>query len=1121
MHEYKSGKKYFLISQVSAIQIDHTILEKTMSEKPTYEELEKRVKELEQAESERKRSEDALMKNEDLFRTLLSLAPSGIYLCDTKGNCQYANPCWCEMAGLSLKESLGDGWAKGLHPEDRDFVFLNWQQMVESKGKWGLEYRFQTPAGKTTWVYGLAVPQRDAMGNIIAYIGINTDITERKHAEEALLKTQQQLKLIFDTVPALIWQKDRQGRYLQVNNAFCQTVGLSENDIQGKTDYDIFPKEIAEKYVCDDQKIQNSGISEFGIEEQHQKPSGERGWSYTNKMVYGDDDGHPTGTIGFATDITERKKAEADLTAAYTNLEILWSVASMADADVKAISDHILASITRMSDSQYGFYGFVNKDESVMTIHTWSGEAMKDCAMADKPQQFPVCKSGIWAEAIRHREPLILNDYHAALTGKKGLPEGHVPLTNLLVVPFFVYGRITAVAAVANKINDYGQEDVNQIKAFLGSVQTIVERKRAEEALRESEERFKQLFDHMADGMVVYQAVDEGQDFVFVDMNSPGQSLSRIRLDEALGWRVTEVFPSVERIGLLEVFRRVWQTGHPEHHPLTEYVDGRIRQWVENYVFKLPSGLIVAIYTDTTEKHMAEEALRVSEEKYRKLVNTAPYGIQLTDLNGKITFSNPAHHKIQGYADGELIGKFIWDLMAENIHREKSKSFYQELVKDQPVPKVYFSRDRTKDGREIDVQINWEYIYNLNGEVEGIISVISDISDQKKLQTQLQQAQKMEAIGSLAGGIAHDLNNILFPISGLSEMLLDDIPSDNPEYESIEQIHKSAQRGSDLVKQILSFSRQSNPRKLPIQIQPILKEVMKLSRATIPMNIEITSHINTDCGMVSADPTQVHQIAINLITNAYHAVEQTGGTINIELKEVEFEKDELFFHAIQSGRYACITVSDSGTGIDQTLIDKIFDPYFTTKELGKGTGLGLSVVHGIVKEHGGDIRVYSEVGKGTAFHVYLPLLEDIKDSKTATVTRKYPTGTENILLIDDEEPILRMEQMMLERLGYQVTVRTSSPDALAAFRANPSNFDLVISDRGMPNMTGEQLSMELISIRPNIPVILCTGFSDENDEKRARDMGVKGFLKKPVARGDLAEMVRRVLDEIADGMSAK
>ncbi|MEI6260891.1 MAG: DUF3365 domain-containing protein [Deltaproteobacteria bacterium] len=405
-----------------------------------------------------------------------------------------------------------------------------------------------------------------------------------------------------------------------------------------------------------------------------------------------------------------------------------------------------------------------------------------------------------------------------------------------------------------------------------------------------------------------------------------------------------------------------------------------------------------------------------------------------------------------------------------------------------------------------------------------ILETFIDITEQKEIESakeqlekRLTQAQKMEAIGSLAGGIAHDLNNILFPITGLSEMLLDDMPKDSPEHESIEQVYKSAQRGSDLVKQILAFSRQSDPQKLPIRIQPILKETVKLARAVMSQNIEIKSQIDSTCGMVSADPTQVHQIAMNLITNAYHAVEETGGTIIIALKETEFERYDLHANAmpedILAGRYACITISDNGTGIDHALIDKIFDPYFTTKELGKGTGLGLSVVHGIVKEHGGDIRVSSEAGKETTFNVYFPLLQDVGDNKTVDATKKYPKGCERILLVDDEEPIIRMEQMMLEKLGYKVATRTSSPDALDDFRANPLKFDLVISDRGMPNITGEQLARELISIRPEIPIILCTGFSNEIDVNRAKAMGVKGFLMKPVAIGDLAEMIRKVLDE--------
>ncbi len=387
-----------------------------------------------------------------------------------------------------------------------------------------------------------------------------------------------------------------------------------------------------------------------------------------------------------------------------------------------------------------------------------------------------------------------------------------------------------------------------------------------------------------------------------------------------------------------------------------------------------------------------------------------------------------------------------------------------------------------------------------------------DTTDFKKMETQLQQAQKMEAIGTLAGGIAHDFNNILFPVSGYTEMLLLDIPDDSPFHHGLSQILAGIKRAGDLVTQILTFSRQKEHELKPLKVEIVVNEALKLIRSSLPSTIEIIQNVNKDCGLVMADPTQIHQIVMNLCTNAYHAMEETGGKLTVNLKGVELETEDLKDPSMISGKYVCLTVADTGPGMKQSIIDRIFDPYFTTKENGKGTGLGLAVVHGIVKSHGGHISVYSEPGKGTEFKVHLPVIK--KQEETAKVETDAPIqkGDERILLVDDQDMIVQMEKQMLERLGYHVTTRISSVDALEAFRANPNKFDLVITDMTMPNMTGDKLSAEIMKIRSDIPVILCTGFSEMMSKEKAATLGIKGFLMKPIVIKDLSQIIRDVLD---------
>ena len=412
-----------------------------------------------------------------------------------------------------------------------------------------------------------------------------------------------------------------------------------------------------------------------------------------------------------------------------------------------------------------------------------------------------------------------------------------------------------------------------------------------------------------------------------------------------------------------------------------------------------------------------------------------------------------------------------------------------------------------------DKAIKW-----IDGRVAHL-QIATDVTRLKKLQEKekkadeyLRQVQKMESIGNLAGGIAHDFNNLLFPIIGMSELLLEDLPEDSLEYKNVQVILDAGKRGRDLVQQILSFSRQTEKKNIPVRLQQILKEALKLSRSTIPSSIQINQDIQENCGWVMADPIQLHQIVINLVTNAYHAVDQSEGKINVQLKEISVTKDNPSAKLNSDSKYVMLRISDNGCGIKAAIKNKIFDPYFTTKDKDKGTGLGLAVVYGIVQDYGGDILVDSNVGEGTVFSIYLPLPEQLPETEAVDKTNSFQTGSEHILLVDDEKQVAHIEKQMLNRLGYRVTMHTSSLDALECFRENPEAFDLLLTDGTMPGLTGDRLAQEVLAIRPDIPILLCTGFSEKIDRQKAKHLGIKGFLMKPVVKSDMARMVRQILD---------
>ncbi len=523
-------------------------------------------------------------------------------------------------------------------------------------------------------------------------------------------------------------------------------------------------------------------------------------------------------------------------------------------------------------------------------------------------------------------------------------------------------------------------------------------------------------------------------------------------------------------------------------------------------------------------KKQVQNALRKSEELLRSTQELAKVGGWEWDLKKQTMFWTDEVYRIHGFKSDQFNA-------GTSKHIEQSLNCYNS--EDQIHVLTAFNKCSkegipydlefpllTAKGQRIWIRTVGKPILN-NGKIIKVIGNIIDITQQKqdekekeKMEIRLLQAQKMESIGTLAGGIAHDFNNILGVILGYAEMAKEDSSPGSAIDEDLCMVIDAGNRAKNLVRQILAFSRQDDTERMYLQPASIVKETVSMLRPSIPTTIEIIQDVDFTTGHVFVDPTQINQILMNLCTNAFHAMEDTGGKLGISLKEVTLSTEDLVHESyVEAGTFVQLSVSDSGTGIPPGVLEKIFDPYYTTKEAGKGTGMGLSIVHGIIASYGGIVSVNSETGKGSVFKVFLPVVkEDEVESSTSNVERS-PTGKERVLFIDDEEMLTQMGKTMLERLGYHVTVRNSSLEALETFLNQPDQFDLVITDQTMPGMTGADMARRMIQVRPDIPIILCTGYSTIIAEKDAKAIGIKEFALKPLAKQDIAQLIRKVLDD--------
>ena len=628
------------------------------------------------------------------------------------------------------------------------------------------------------------------------------------------------------------------------------------------------------------------------------------------------------------------------------------------------------------------------------------------------------------------------------------------------------------------------------------------------EALRESDEKFRMLFEEAPDAIFT-----EALDDQIIDANAAASKMLGYTREEFQTMTVADIqAPEMRGKPGLAIQKELSQGNFFEGLDL--HKNGHtVPIEVHNHKMHIKGqDIVLSVVRDISQRKKAEEKLRESEERLKAIFLANPDPVAVYDVDGYPLYLNPAFTEVFGWSLGELQGKHI--PFVPKDQQEKAKSKIKEIY-ESGIPVQFETTRLSKDGKTISILLSAAIIKDIQGIHNGLVVNLKDITDRKKLETQLQQAQKMEAIGTLAGGIAHDFNNILSGIFGFAQLAKNHVADPEKANKDIERIIDGAQKASDLVQQILTFSRKSTNKKQPLIISVVIKEALKLLRASIPTTIAIEKNIISRA-VIMADPTKIHQIIMNLCTNAFHSMQDAGGVLTVELIDKEITRnDSISRLKILPGKYLRLEVGDTGPGIDPEILDNIFDPYFTTKKAGKGTGMGLAVVHGIVKEHRGHIQVLNKPGTGSSFHVYFPVSEEFVHDIPKIKKDILPGGSERIMLIDDEETILEVTKIFLEHYGYKVYTFSDGVQAMEVFKKNPYSFDLVITDMTMPGMTGEKLAIEILKIRSDLPIIICSGYSGKISGDRARAIGIKKFLAKPIPMNDLARTIRDLLNDSA------
>ncbi|MCE5333099.1 MAG: PAS domain S-box protein [Desulfobacteraceae bacterium] len=1049
------------------------------------------------------------------YRELVESASSIILRVDITGCLSFINEYALDFFGYSARELLGKNVVGKIVPgmEMTGRTLADWIEQIglrpESYSKSLSETTLRS--GRKVWIAWTNRVVRNAEGAIAGLFYIGTDITNWKRAERALEESQLRLHGIIQGLPVPSFVLDQQHKVLSWNKAIEGLSGFEDWRMVGGSDHwKGFYREsrptLADLVVDSesDEAFQHwypgcrKVASQEGYEVTEYCPDvgGEGKTLRITAVPLRDSRGELIGAIQTLVDETENKRNKQALIAANQQLndiiEFLPDATFVLDEKGKVIAwNRAIEEMTGVPKDE-----MLGRGDGASSVPFYGEKHAHLVNLLDFPDNESDARYG----KVRRK-------------GRTLYAETFAPLVH--------ENKGAHVLASAAPLIDVQGKRVGSIE----SIRDITEAVRQGGALRESQQLLLNIIDFLPDATFVIDT--EGK---VIAWNRAIEEMTGIKASEVLGkgdYEYALPFYGERRPILIDMVSRPpddMETRYAKTERKGAVLSGEAYMPVlrggGTYLFGKASilkdsrgNVIGAIESirDMSERRRMEEALTQAEHKFRGIFENAVLGIFQMSPEGKLLSANPAYARLLGYeTPEELVGS---ELKIRDIFVQQDRlTELMRLIESARTVKEFEIQFYRKNRSIGWANINVLSVRDKEGKIVSIEGNAEDITRRKALESQLLQSQKMEAMGTLAGGIAHDFNNILSPIIGYSELSLQFISPASPLHHNMEQVVLAANRAKTLVKQILTFSRKTEQILMPVEVGIIAKEAVNLLRSSLPATIDMSyrSHANASRALVLSDPSQIHQIFMNLATNSAHAMSEEGGRLQIDLNITRITSaSSAEFPELDLGEYLEIIVADTGHGMNEAVRARIFDPYFTTKGH-EGTGLGLAMVYGIVKSLRGAISVVSEENAGTTFRILLPICQT--PSTTSLFSQAtLPTGVGNILVVDDEKVMVELLQSMLKQLGYNVTARCSSQEALEAIKAHPGRFQLLITDQTMPQMTGSELAREIFKIRKDFPIVLCTGFSEKIDECGARALGISGFLMKPVGYRDLAVVVQKAL----------